>query len=153
MSIYRVIAISRMSDSQALADQLQVILQKVRVHLASARFAASWEIKFSRLQLLFANQTLFFVREPIFWGQRAVLELFPGLLFFRTESVLPPSLSPSLSSSLLPSMTKITALHIGYELISLFCKKTVLIEDILRDLVNKSGLLCCLFLRSLQAKW
>lgn len=66
MSIYHVVAISRMSDSQALADQLQVILQKVRVHLASARFAASWETKFSRLQLLFANQTLFFVREPIF---------------------------------------------------------------------------------------
>lgn len=77
MLIYQVVAISRMSDGQTLADQLQVTLHKVRVHLASARFGASWEIKFSRLQLLFANQTLFFVREPIFWGQRAVLKLFP----------------------------------------------------------------------------
>jgi len=66
MLTYHVLAISRTSDSQTLANKLQFTLHKVRVHLASARFGASQEIKFSRLHLLFANQTLFSVRQPTF---------------------------------------------------------------------------------------
>lgn len=66
MFTYHVIANSGTYDSQTLANQLQVTLHKVRVHLTSARFGASQDIKFSRLQLLFANQTLFSVRQPIF---------------------------------------------------------------------------------------
>lgn len=86
MSTYYLVAITGTYDSQPLADQCQVTLHKVRVHLASARFGASQETEFSRLQLFFANQTLFSVRQPIFWGQRAGLKLFTGLLFFSAEN-------------------------------------------------------------------
>lgn len=66
MLTYHVVAISGTCASQTLAGQWQVTMPKVRVHLTSARFGASQEIKFSRLQLLFANQTLCSVGQPIF---------------------------------------------------------------------------------------